>query len=187
MQIKTRSNQIPLTVVLNFMRDFQTEKYSLIEAIDREMEKAQFTSTLAKIKSLVESINSHSDLDGALSSLVMDELDKKIRIGVKIIDFENYFRDKTNLIRSNSLRQIAKGLQKSGIEISYFGRAWTEQHADWIYFDTMLDIEKLRNKYQLGSHIIIHENLDPKSGTEKGFIDEQTGEGLMGKIHEGRK
>jgi hypothetical protein len=46
----------------------------------------------------------------------------------------------------------------------------------------VLDVEKLWEKYQLGAHIVIHENLDPKSGTEKGFIDEQTGEGLMGKI-----
>lgn len=164
------------------MRDLETEKISLIQEIEIEMGKVQSAATLEKIKGLLESINNHSDLDGELSSLVIDELDKNIRVGVKIIDFEDFFRDKTNLIRSSALRQIAKGLQKSGIEISYFGRAWTEQHADWIYFDTVLDVEKLRNKYQLGANIISHENLDPKSGTEKGFIDEQTGEGLMGKI-----
>jgi hypothetical protein len=30
-------------------------------------------------------------------------------------------------------------------------------------------------------NIVLHENLDP-SGTEKGFIDKRTGEGLMGKL-----
>jgi hypothetical protein len=164
------------------MRDFETDKFHLIQDIEIEIGKTQFAATLEKIKRILESIKTHSDLDGELSSLVIDELDKKIRVGVKIIDFENYFRDRTNLIKSVSLRQIAKGLQKSGIKISYCGRAWTEQHANWIYFDTVLNVEKLRNKYQLGAHIVIHENLDPKSGTEKGFIDEQTGEGLMGKI-----
>ena len=164
------------------MRDFETEKINLIQEIEIEIGKTQFTATLEKIKGLLESINTHSDLYGELSSLVIDGLDKKIRVGVKIIDFENYFRDKTNLIKSVSLRQIAKGLQKSGIEITYFGFTWTKQQANWIYFDTVLNVEKLRNNYQLGAHIVIHENLDPKSGTGKGFIDEQTCEGLMGKI-----
>jgi len=164
------------------MRDFETEKINLIQEIEIEIGKTQFAATLEKIKGLLESINTHSDLDGELTSLVIDKLDKKIRVGEKIIDFENFFRDKTNLIKSDSIRQIARSLKKSGIEVTYFGRAWTEQLADWIYFDTVLNVEKLRNKYQLGAHIVIHENLDPKSGTEKGFIDEQTGEGLMGKI-----
>ena len=164
------------------MRDFETEKINLIQEIGIEIGKAQSAATLEKIKGLVESINTHSDLDGEISSLVIDELDKKIRVGKKIIDFERFFRDKTNLIKSEKIIQISRRLKKRGVEITYFGLAWTEQHANWIYFDTVLDVENLKNKYQLGSHIVIHENLDPKSGTEKGFIDEQTGEGLMGKI-----
>ncbi len=164
------------------MRDFETEKLNLIQYIEIEREIAQSDAILIKIKGLLESINTHSDLDGELSSLVIDELDNKIRVGEKIIDFEYYFRDKTNLIKSDSLRNIAKSLKNKGIDITYFGRTWTKQLADWIYFDTVLDVEKLRNQYQLGAHIVIHENLDPKSGTEKGLIDKQTGEGLMGKI-----
>ena len=164
------------------MRDFETEIFNLIQDIEIEIGIAQSDAILKKIKGLLESINTHSDSDGELSSLVIDELDNKIRVGEKIIDFEYYFRDKTNLIKSDSLRNIAKSLKNKGIDITYFGRAWTKQLADWIYFDTVLDVEKLWEKYQLGAHIVIHENLDPKSGTEKGFIDEQTGEGLMGKI-----
>jgi hypothetical protein len=101
------------------MRDFETEKFNLIQDIEIEIEIAQSDAILIKIK---------------------------------------------------------------GIEITYFGRAWTKQLADWIYFDTVLNVEKLWKKYQLGAHIVIHENLDPKSGTERGFIYEHTGEGLMGKI-----
>jgi hypothetical protein len=164
------------------MRDFKTEKLNLIKDIEIEIGKAQSHATLEKIKALVELLNTHSDLEGGLSNLVIDELDNKIQVGEKIIDFENYFRDKTNLIKSDSLRQIAKNYKKRGIKIDYFGHAWTKQMANWIYFDTVLNVEKLRKEYQLGAHIVIHENLDPKSGMEKGFIDEQTGEGLMGKV-----
>ena len=164
------------------MRDFETEKLNLIQYIEIERGIAQSGAALKKIKGLLESINTHSDLDGELSSLVIDELDNQVKVGKQIIDFEYYFRDKTNLIKSDSLRNIAKSLKNKGIEITYFGRTWTKQLADWIYFDTVLDVEKLRKKYQLGAHILMHENLDPKSGTEKGLIDEQTGEGLMGQI-----
>jgi len=164
------------------MRDFKTEKNNLIQDIKIEIGIAQPDAILIKIKGLLESINTHSDLDGELSSLVIDELDNQVRVGEQIIEFENYFRDKTNLIKSASLRNIAKSLKNKGIEITYFGRTWTKQLADWIYFDIVLDVEKLRDQFQLGAHIVIHQNLDPKSGTEKGFIDEHTGEGLMGKI-----
>jgi hypothetical protein len=51
-----------------------------------------------------------------------------------------------------------------------------------IYFDTILDFDRLRKKFKLMDNIVLHENLDPKSGTEKGFIDKRTGEGLMGKL-----
>jgi len=59
------------------MRDFETEKINLIQEIEIEIGKAHYAATLEKIKGLVESINTHSDLDGELSSLVIDELDKK--------------------------------------------------------------------------------------------------------------
>jgi hypothetical protein len=51
-----------------------------------------------------------------------------------------------------------------------------------IDFDTILDFDRLRKKFKLMDNIVLHENLDPKSGTEKGFIDKRTGEGLMGKL-----
>lgn len=164
------------------MRDFETEKSKLIQDLEIEIRNAQYKGALEKIKGLVDSLQSHADLDGALSDLVHNELDNKIQVGEKIIDFENYFRDKTNLIKSDYLRQIAKSLKNKGIEITFFGYAWTRQRASWIYFNTVLNIEELRNNFNLADHIVIHKNLDPKSGTEKGFLDNITGEGLMGKL-----
>lgn len=89
---------------------------------------------------------------------------------------------KIELIKSDSLREIATYLLDSGIQITFFGQAWSNESADWIYFDSKLDLKGLRKKYKLDDNVIIHENLDPKSGTERGFIDKSTGEGLMGKL-----
>jgi hypothetical protein len=36
-----------------------------------------------------------------------------------------------------------------------------------IYFDTILDFDRLRKNFKLMDNIVLHENLDPKSGTEK--------------------
>ncbi|MBN2596277.1 MAG: hypothetical protein JXR82_05785 [Marinifilaceae bacterium] len=85
-------------------------------------------------------------------------------------------------IKSDSLRKIAEFLIKNGIQITFFGQAWSNVSADWIYFDTILDLDRLRIDFKLKDNIIVHENLDPKSGTEKGFIDKLTGEGLIGKL-----
>ncbi len=85
-------------------------------------------------------------------------------------------------IQSDKIRSISEYLYEQNTPITYFGKAWEKCSNNWIYFDTVLDLEKLRKLFELNEHIIIHENTDPKSGTEKGFIDNITGEGLMGKI-----
>ena len=68
------------------------------------------------------------------------------------------------------------------IPVTYFGKAWSGSTNNWIYFDTVLDLEKLRVDFELGGDFEIHENPDPKSGQERGFVDSKTREGIMGKI-----
>ena len=86
------------------------------------------------------------------------------------------------LIESKEIKEMAKYLTKQGIAITFFGKAWSGCVNNWIYFDTILEIEELIEKFSLDSNISIHENLDPKSGKERGFIDNRTGEGIMGII-----
>ncbi len=45
-----------------------------------------------------------------------------------------------------------------------------------------MNLEKIRKRLLLSENIIIHENLDIKSGLERGFIDKITGEGVIGKV-----
>ena len=87
---------------------------------------------------------------------------------------------KIELIQSNQLQEVARYLVSENIPITFFGQAWSKPSAQWIYFDTSLDLEKLREKFKLDENIVKHENLDARSGTERGFIDKTTGEGLMG-------
>ena len=85
-------------------------------------------------------------------------------------------------IESEGIRSIAEHLYFKRIPVTYFGKAWGKATNNWVYFDTVLDLEGLRSKFDLGPHIVEHENFDPKSGTERGFIDLGTGEAVMGKV-----
>lgn len=164
------------------MKEFEIEKQKLLELLDYDINKHQSDNYLKKIKTTVKSLKNHSDLNGLLTRMVIDGIDFSYKSGEKLIEFEEYYRDKTNLIKSNSLKQLAKMLVRKGYKILFYGQAWSNQNSDWIYFDTVLDTNRLREKFNFGENIIVHENLDPKSGTEKGFIDNITGEGLMGRI-----
>ena len=87
-----------------------------------------------------------------------------------------------NQLNSPTLQAIAKQLLRQNHRITYFGKAWGKPKGNWVYFDTVLEVEALKNEFQVGEHIIIHENLDPRSGTERGFFDTNTEEGLMGRL-----
>ncbi len=85
-------------------------------------------------------------------------------------------------ISSEPIRAIAKYLFDKNTPITFFGKAWGGCTNNWIYFDICLDIDELKELFNLDENMEVHENLDPKSGTERGFIDKRTGEGIMGKI-----
>jgi len=52
--------------------------------------------------------------------------------------------------------------------------------SDWIYFDSVLNINELIIQFDKEKSLVIHENTDPRSGLEKGLIDSITNEAVMG-------
>ena len=85
-------------------------------------------------------------------------------------------------IHSYKIRKISSHLLELGCKITYFGVAWSKIDSNWIYFDTELKIEELIALFDIDGKLKIHENTDPRSGLEKGLIDEETGEAIMGTI-----
>ncbi|WP_179354716.1 hypothetical protein [Winogradskyella vidalii] len=164
------------------MTNFRIEKDKLLSELDSEIKRNPDNEILKSLKRNLNSFQSVSDLNGVLSRTVVDSLDFELKIGEKLIEFENYFSDFSNSIRSAELRSLAKKLIKKNTRITFYGKAWSENTADWIYFDKVLDLKKIRNKFAFGKNIIEHQNLDNKSGLESGFIDKNTNEGIMGKV-----
>ena len=164
------------------MTNFRTEKRKLLSELDSEIKLNPNNETLKSLSRNLNSYNSVSDLNGILRRIVIDSLGFEFKIGEKLIEFENYFSDFSNSIRSTELRSLAKKLIKENTPITFYGKAWSENTADWIYFDKVFDLKKIRNKFAFGKNIIEHQNLDNRSGLESGFIDKNTNEGIMGKV-----
>jgi len=163
-------------------RDFEIERQALIEEIDVLLLRSN-NNVLLSLKNILLLQNQRKNINGTLTRLVIDALDSRFKIlGEKILAFENHFKDYSLSIQSKELQQIAKYLLNMHVEVGYYGKAWGNYHANWMYFEEVLDLEALRFKFSLGEHIKVHENLDNKSGLERGFIDTTTGEGLMGKV-----
>ena len=167
------------------MKEFKIEKEELIGRLKEEMTNHDHRENriLESLYEYLKSINSAKQLNGFLSRKVVDHLDYRIEIGSNLIEFEKYFSNPVNSVISPDLKRLTNYLIKNKIEIKYWGKAWSENQSDWIYFDKVLDLEKLRTKLNFGESIIDHQNLDSRSGLEKGFIDRKTGEGVMGKVN----
>jgi len=162
--------------------NFKIDKDSLIKTLDFQLTHSKSKNVLTKIKNELDLIDTHSKISGLISKWVIDELIGNEKIGEQLIEFEKYYHDKTNLINSKVLKRIAKYLSKNGSEITYYGKAWSNMETNWIYFDIVLNIDKLKTKFNWAENVVISENLDLKSGLERGLLDNETGEGLMGKL-----
>jgi hypothetical protein len=84
------------------------------------------------------------------------------------------------------LAKLEEALLKANVKETYRGQAWSNNCREWIYFDIVLQIESLSARLQLPSCVRIHENLDSKSGQERGFVCEICKDGIMGLISGGK-
>ena len=78
------------------------------------------------------------------------------------------------------LHKLEEELIASGVAENYRGQAWSENCREWVYFDVVLDIESLMERFDFGPNVGVHQNLDPKSGTERGFVCNKCHDAIMG-------
>lgn len=65
---------------------------------------------------------------------------------------------------------LEQTLLDSGAKLTYRGQAWSRNCREWVYFDVALDLAAVRARFALGPEIETHENTDPRSGLEAGFV-----------------
>ena len=80
------------------------------------------------------------------------------------------------------LAPLERELIENRIQETYRGAAWGESTREWVYFNCVLDTSSLRTRFHFPEFITVHENTDPRSGTERGFVCNQCLDGIMGKL-----
>ncbi len=78
------------------------------------------------------------------------------------------------------LRELEKALLAAGVRETARGPVWTKNCREWVYFDIVLDIAALQDRFAFAPCVRMHENLDAKSGTERGFECTACHDGVMG-------
>jgi hypothetical protein len=49
------------------------------------------------------------------------------------------------------------------------GQAWSDNWREWVYYDCVLVLDKLRQRYNFPAFVEDHDNDDQRSGMEAGF------------------
>jgi hypothetical protein len=80
------------------------------------------------------------------------------------------------------LAPLEEELIKANIKETYRGKAWTKNCREWVYFDCVLDTAALAARFNFPPCVRVHENLDQKSGVERGVACEEGNDGIMGLV-----
>ena len=82
---------------------------------------------------------------------------------------------------------LEKDIIEAGIAETYRGTPWSKNCREWVYFNVVLDVEKIKESYDFNNCVKVHENLDPKSGQERGFYCQLCHDAIMGNIFGDKK
>lgn len=80
------------------------------------------------------------------------------------------------------LAELEAALLASGARETFRGQAWSQNCREWVYFDRVLDVPALQARFSFGDVVQVHENLDPKSGLERGFVCSACHDAIMGLV-----
>lgn len=79
------------------------------------------------------------------------------------------------------LQPLENYLVSKGIVETWRGQPWTKNCREWIYYECVLQTEKLKTKLHLGKCVETHDYADIKAGTELGLVCTLCHDGIMGR------
>jgi len=80
------------------------------------------------------------------------------------------------------LAKLEQALLRAGVKEISRGQPWSGNCRQWVYFDVQFAMAAVRKEFVLCVCVIDEENLDPRSGTERGFVCEQCHDAVMGRL-----
>jgi hypothetical protein len=74
----------------------------------------------------------------------------------------------------------------AGVKETYRGAAWSMNCREWVYFDVVFETSALVSRMNFPPCVKVHENLDPRSGTKRGFECTECKDAIMGLVSGGK-
>jgi hypothetical protein len=71
-------------------------------------------------------------------------------------------------------------IKSKNIKETFRGKAWSENCREWVYFDCVLSVNKLKEKFNFDNCVKVHEYNDVKIANELGFYCDVCKDGIMG-------
>jgi len=78
------------------------------------------------------------------------------------------------------LKALEEEIISTGIKETYRGSPWTNNCREWVYFDIVFDTDAIASRLDFDPCVRVHENLDERSGTERGFECSECHDAVMG-------
>ncbi len=80
------------------------------------------------------------------------------------------------------LAPLEQEIIASGAAETSRGQAWSLNCREWVYFNLTLDTDALAARFSFPPSVAVHENADPRSGLERGFVCNAHHDAIMGRI-----
>lgn len=133
-------------------------------------------------QSLKKNASSMKSAYGATSIEYVEALDKLAFYYRQNEDFESAHQVLLDVRVCRCLEPVYKYILESRAKITHAGQVWSKNCRIWIYFDSLIDCDSLRQKFNLNETITTHVFCDNWQGSEKGFVCSVHHDALMG-IH----
>jgi hypothetical protein len=78
------------------------------------------------------------------------------------------------------LIELERELKTKRIKETFRGLPWSDNCREWVYYDCVLNLERVRSRFKFPDFVVDHVNADMKSGMEAGFVCEQCKDGVIG-------
>ena len=78
------------------------------------------------------------------------------------------------------LIELEKYIKNQRIKELFRGKAWSENCNEWVYYDCIMEIEKLQKNFAFDNCISIHECNDIKIANELGFYCNKCKDSIIG-------
>jgi hypothetical protein len=78
------------------------------------------------------------------------------------------------------LAELERQLLAAGVDVTFRGKAWTQNCREWAYFNCWLDRRSIRARLKLDPCVVDHDNDDLRSGRESGLVCSVCHDGVIG-------